>query len=359
MITGLLVAVAATSAPASHRTQTAPAGDTFVCVHVLGQRADRTLPRRFESTGAPCTASEERMRVVVLMTTPFQSDPTPPASPRDQEHPSATRDSSIAVTRRALLPTSAALLVETTIVADGHGALLAPSGSSAGPLTVSLSCTTFIDGQPGGGSIAFSLPGATGLGSPPIDPEGNQEGAKGTKRVRRFLMWWGPGRTDFGVTPPAIMNFRSSVRRMRSSPSVAWRRSPCCSQSGRSSPNGIVRLTWSRTPLIRFGTSEKWASQRPGVKRSIWLPNRLAVNVSFKVSYVVPEVGLEPTRDVIPRDFESRASANFTTPARERVYQGDLPLDDVSFRDRSVFVPCRQRSAGTARTRAGLTSLSS
>ncbi len=117
------------------------------------------------------------MRVVVLMTTPFQSDPTPPASPRDQEHPSATRDSSIAVTRRALLPTSAALLVETTIVADGHGALLAPSGSSAGPLTVSLSCTTFIDGQPGGGSIAFSLPGATGLGSPPIDPEGNQEGA--------------------------------------------------------------------------------------------------------------------------------------------------------------------------------------
>ena len=36
---------------------------------------------------------------------------------------------------------------------------------------------------------------------------------------------------------------------------------------------------------------------------------------------VVPEVGLEPTRDVIPRDFESRASANFTTPARVEVYQ--------------------------------------
>ena len=31
---------------------------------------------------------------------------------------------------------------------------------------------------------------------------------------------------------------------------------------------------------------------------------------------VVPEVGLEPTRDHLSRDFESRVSANFTTPAR-------------------------------------------
>ena len=37
---------------------------------------------------------------------------------------------------------------------------------------------------------------------------------------------------------------------------------------------------------------------------------------------MVPEVGLEPTRDVIPRDFESRASASFTTPARDGATAG-------------------------------------
>ena len=30
---------------------------------------------------------------------------------------------------------------------------------------------------------------------------------------------------------------------------------------------------------------------------------------------LVPEVGVEPTRPQGPRDFESRASTNFTTPA--------------------------------------------
>ena len=57
--------------------------------------------------------------------------------------------------------------------------------------------------------------------------------------------------------------------------------------------------------------------------------NSLPLQAREVVLRVVPVVGLEPTRRVSPQDFESSASASFTTPAnkntRESVFFGDPP----------------------------------
>lgn len=50
--------------------------------------------------------------------------------------------------------------------------------------------------------------------------------------------------------------------------------------------------------------------------RAAYIKNNLTVfaRLYFRL---VPAVGLEPTRMISPQDFESSASASFTTPAQE------------------------------------------
>ena len=45
---------------------------------------------------------------------------------------------------------------------------------------------------------------------------------------------------------------------------------------------------------------------------------------------LVPAVGLEPTRMISPQDFESSASASFTTPAQELIYHKSI-VDATDF----------------------------
>ena len=50
-----------------------------------------------------------------------------------------------------------------------------------------------------------------------------------------------------------------------------------------------------------------------------------------KVAFsLVPAVGLEPTRMISPQDFESSASASFTTPAQELIYHKSI-VDATDF----------------------------
>ena len=50
-----------------------------------------------------------------------------------------------------------------------------------------------------------------------------------------------------------------------------------------------------------------------------------------KVAFsLVPAVGLEPTRMISPQDFESSASASFTTPAQEIIYHKSI-VDATDF----------------------------
>lgn len=49
-----------------------------------------------------------------------------------------------------------------------------------------------------------------------------------------------------------------------------------------------------------------------------------------KVAFsLVPAVGLEPTRMISPQDFESSASASFTTPAQVLIYHSFLSLATI------------------------------
>ena len=46
--------------------------------------------------------------------------------------------------------------------------------------------------------------------------------------------------------------------------------------------------------------------------------------IGFDLSFLVPVVGLEPTRMISPQDFESSASASFTTPAQVIIYHNQI-----------------------------------
>jgi len=129
----------------------------WVCVGSRAWRAGTPLARRFVSAGEPCGDGESRLRVVLLTASPFATDPPGLASPA----------SASALERAVIVPASTGLIIETTVVFDNHGPLLAaPAYAGAGVFPVQ--CSTLVDGQPAGGVLDATLVAAAPGGRTPV-----------------------------------------------------------------------------------------------------------------------------------------------------------------------------------------------
>jgi hypothetical protein len=59
------------------------------------------------------------------------------------------------------------------------------------------------------------------------------------------------------------------------------------------------------------------------------------IQVALGGCFLVPEVGIEPTRTQGSLDFESSASTSFTTPAKDSNSMGDL--EDIPTHSKSII----------------------